>query len=148
MNGVNLGVAGHIANILPPQSISGGKTAQAFSLKNAEHASSFIAFGASAAPPTAIILNRCTSAAGANPIAQPSFQYWYQTAGGAGNDILNGVAGDPAPYSTPPNVCTVSEGITQFPTSVAYLVYVLEVDSSEPQVPVGVGPTTEYPYLQ
>ena len=149
MNGINLATAGHIVNILPPQSISGGKTAQAFSLKNAEHVSILIGFGVQGVgPPTAIILNRCTSVAGANPVALPGFRYYYTTAPGAGNDILNGAGGPLAAYPAPPNYVTVTEGLTVFPPSVAGLMYVIELDSADLQVPTGVGPVTEYPYLQ
>ena len=34
------------------------------------------------------MLNVCTSAAGANPVAIP-FNYYFQAAGGAGNDVLS-----------------------------------------------------------
>lgn len=152
MNGVNIAVAAHTINALPPVSISGGKTAQAFSMKGAEHASIIISFGVQgAAVPTSIVVNQCTNAAGANPVALASFRYYYQLLGGAGNDILNGAAQalTNAP-SVPPNWTTSASGIVAFPTSVANLVYIIEIDSAELETPTVnvVGTVTEYPYLQ
>ncbi len=46
MQGANLAEVCHLVNALPPQNISGGKTAQAFSMAGAEHVSIVIAFGA------------------------------------------------------------------------------------------------------
>ena len=89
MNGFNIAEAGHVAVILPPQNITGGVTAQAFSLAAYKHASILIAVGAEATQDTSTItLNVCSSAAGANPVAIP-FNYYYQSAGGAGNDVLS-----------------------------------------------------------
>jgi hypothetical protein len=152
MNGIPLAEAGHFVNALPPVSISGGKTAQAFSMKGAEHVSIYISFGVmGSAVPTSIVVNQCTNAAGANPVALASFRYWYQLLGGAGNDILNGAAQalSNAP-SLPPNWTTSASGITSFPTTVANLVYVIEIDSAELMTPTVnvVGTVVEYPYLQ
>lgn len=152
MNGVNLAVAGHYINILPPVSISGGKTAQAFSMKGAEHVSIEIAFGVQgAAVPTSIVVNQCSNAAGAGATPLASFKYWYQLLGGAGNDILNGAgqALTNAP-SQPPNWTTSTAGIISFPTSVANLVYVIEIDSSELETAAVdvVGTINELPYIQ
>ena len=41
------------------------------------------------------MLYLCSSAAGANPIAIP-FNYYYQAAGGAGNDVLSSIQNAPA----------------------------------------------------
>ncbi len=151
MNGVNLAEATHLVSVLPPVSISGGKTGQAFSMKGAEHVSIVISFGVQgAAVPTAIVVNQCTSAAGAGATALTSFRYYYQLLGGAGNDVLNGAAQAQANTpSQPPNYTTSTAGITSFPTSVANLVYVIEIDAAELEaIADTVGTITECPYLQ
>jgi len=89
MNGFNIAEAGHAAVILPPQSISGGKTAQAFSMKGYKHASILVAAGAEATQDTStLVVNVCSDANGDNAVAIP-FNYYFQSAGGAGNDVLS-----------------------------------------------------------
>jgi hypothetical protein len=96
MNGFNLSESGHLAVLLPPQSISADSSASpinpAFSMKNWSHASIVIIAGAEATQDaTTLLLYICTSAAGANAVAIP-FRYYLQTAGTAygvaGGDIL------------------------------------------------------------
>jgi hypothetical protein len=90
MQGFNVSEEGHVAVILPPQSISGGTGLinPAFSMKNYKHASILIASGAEATQDTATItVSLCSSAAGAGATAIP-FNYYFQAAGGAGNDVL------------------------------------------------------------
>ena len=152
-NGFNVAEQGHPINILPPVSISGGATAQAFSMKHAEHVSIIIAFGALASPPvnpTAILVKQCTDASGSNATALASFRYYYQSTAGAGYDTLDGYAQclSNSP-NLPPNYTASAAGITSFPSSVANLVYVIEIDSAELEVIAdAVGSSTEYPYLQ
>ena len=62
---------GHVVNILPPVDITGGKTAQAFTMKLYQHVSIFVLIGVSAAAFTKIIVNQCTDASGSNPVAIP-----------------------------------------------------------------------------
>ena len=91
MNGFNISEAGHVAVILPPVSISGGSGLinPAFSMKNYKHASILIASGAEATQDAATItVSLCSSAAGAGATAIP-FNYYFQAAGGAGNDVLS-----------------------------------------------------------
>jgi len=93
MNGFNISEAGHVAVILPPQSISGGSGLinPAFSMKNYKHASILIASGAEATQDAATItVSLCTTAAGGSPIAIP-FNYYFQALGGAGNDVLSSI---------------------------------------------------------
>jgi len=93
MNGFNISEAGHVAVILPPQSISGGSGLinPAFSMKNYKHASILIASGAEATQDTATItVSLCSSAAGAGATAIP-FNYYFQALGGAGNDVLGSI---------------------------------------------------------
>lgn len=118
MNGFNIAEAGHSVNLLPAVSISGGKTSQAFSMKGAEHVSILISFGVMGAlVPTSIIVNQCSSAAGAGATAMP-FRYYNQP-GGAGNDV-------PSAYTY-----ATAAGITAFPVSVANYTYFIEVDAAE-----------------
>jgi hypothetical protein len=155
MNGVNLAVAGHPINLSSPQNITGGVTSQAFSMKGAEHVTIFLIWGAvPGSPPTvptSVVVNQCTNAAGANATPLASFRYYYQTAGGAGNDIMNGAqqALANAP-SLPPNWTTSTAGITAFPATMAGSVLAIEIDAAELETALVdvVGPITEYPYLQ
>jgi hypothetical protein len=101
MNGFNISEAGHVAVLLPPQNVTGDSSASpvnpAFSMKKYKHASILIVFGAEATQDaTTLLLYLCSSAAGANPVAIP-FNYYYQAAGGAGNDVLTAaIANAPA----------------------------------------------------
>ena len=93
MQGFNIAESAHVAVILPPQSISGGSGLinPAFNMKNYKHASILIASGAEATQDTlTITLSLCSSAAGAGPAAIP-FNYYFQSAGGAGNDGLSAI---------------------------------------------------------
>jgi hypothetical protein len=79
MQGFNIAEVGHVA-ILPPKSISGGSGLinPAFSMKNYEHKTILIPFGAEATQDAAAItLSLCSSAAGANATAIP-FNYYFR----------------------------------------------------------------------
>src|SRR5258708_10100533 len=98
MNGFNLAEAGHVAVILPPKNITGGtgRINPAFSMENYKHASILVIAGAEATQDTStLIVELCSSAAGANPVAIP-FNYYFQAAGGAGNDVLGSIQNAPA----------------------------------------------------
>lgn len=100
MNGFNVAEAGHVAVILPPQNITGFSDAApinpAFSMKNYKHASILIMAGAEATQDTTtLLLYLCSSAAGAGPVAIP-FNYYFQAAGGPGNDVLGSIQNAPA----------------------------------------------------
>jgi hypothetical protein len=71
MKGFVVAQEGHVVVPLYPVSTSGGKTAQAFSMKKYQHASIIIARGAQAAQETSVVLNACTDASGDNPTAIP-----------------------------------------------------------------------------
>jgi hypothetical protein len=93
MYGFNVSEAGHVAVILPPVSILGGSGLinPAFSMKNYKHASILIASGAEPTQDTATItVSLCSTAAGAGAVAIP-FNYYFQAAGGAGNDVLSAI---------------------------------------------------------
>lgn len=87
MKGFVVAEQGRVVNILAPVDITGGKTAQAFSMKNHQHASILLAIGVSAAAFTSIVLNACTDASGDNPTAIP-FNVYKQETAGASHDQL------------------------------------------------------------
>lgn len=77
----------HIVNILPPVDITGGATSQAFSMKNAAHATILLLVGVSAAAWTKILVEQCTAADGTGAAAIPFNMYAQETAG-ASHDTL------------------------------------------------------------
>jgi hypothetical protein len=100
MQGFNIAEGGHIAQLLPPQNITGASSAApinpAFSMKGYKHATIMILFGAEATQDaTTLLLYLCSSAAGAGATAIP-FNYYFQAAGGAGNDVLSSIQNAPA----------------------------------------------------
>jgi hypothetical protein len=100
MNGFNIAEAGHIAVLLPPQSISADASTApinpAFAMKNYKHASIAIIAGAEATQDaTTLLVYLCTSAAGAGATAIP-FNYYFQAAGGTGNDVLSAINNAPS----------------------------------------------------
>lgn len=126
MNGTNVSESCHLAQILVPQSISGGKTCQAFSMENADHASILIKFGArGAGNPTAIVLNQCSDANGDGAVAFGGWPYYVQSNAGAGNLASSG--GDV--FDEGP-LWASTAGITTFPTSVANVVIAIEIEAS------------------
>jgi hypothetical protein len=93
MQGISLSEAAHIAVLEVPQNITAQSSSTpinpAFSMKNYKHASVLVIAGAEATQDaTTLLVYLCSSAAGANPIAIP-FNYYFQAAGGAGNDVLS-----------------------------------------------------------
>lgn len=115
----------HVVNILPPIDVNGGKTAQAFHLRNAGHVSIVLQIGVSAAALTGVTLNACTDDTGANPQAI-SFNLHKQETAGASNDVL----GARTPVTAAGFVPTANDDVY----------YVLEVDADT--LPPGS------PYLQ
>lgn len=116
MNGFPISEAGHVVNILPPVDITGGKTAQAFSMANYKHASIIIQIGVSAAAFTKILLNLCSDASGSNPVALP-FNIYTQETAGASHDVLSAITAVTAAGYTP----SANDGIF----------YVIEIDANE-----------------
>lgn len=133
MNGFNISEAGHIVPIILPQNVTGGATAQAFSMKEAEHVSIIISVGALAAQLGAVTLNACTNVSGSGATAIP-FRWYQQSTAGAGNDVLD----------TGPTVATTA-GFT--PPNTPNVVYAIELDSAELEY-LGDGDAADYPYLQ
>lgn len=119
MKSLNIAEAGHVINILPAVSISGGKNALPFSMKGADHVSIVISFGVMGAnPPSSILLYQCANASGAN--AQLMAYKWYSQPGGTGNDIPSG-------YTN----ASAANGIYTWPVSVTNYTYLIEVDAAE-----------------
>jgi len=116
MKGYVIAEQGHVVNILAPVDITGGKTAQAFSMKKNGHASILVQIGVSAAAFTKIILNQCTAADGSNPVAIP-FSIYKQETAGADKDVLGVRTAVTAAGYTP----SANDGIF----------YVIELEASE-----------------
>ncbi len=144
MNGFNVAEAGHVINMLPAVSVSGGKTTLPISMANAEHLSIIINFGAVAAPPTSIIVRQATTEgiAASSPI---SFRFYVQTTAAAGHDTLAGPY-----YADTTGITSTLPTTAPFPatTGATGLVWVIEIDSAELEaVAATVGTITEYPYV-
>jgi hypothetical protein len=87
MKGFSVAQEGHVVNVLPPVDITGGKTGQAFDMKNYASADIIVQIGVSAAAFTKILVNKCSDGAGTGATAIPFTLYKQETAG-AGNDVL------------------------------------------------------------
>ena len=121
MDGIVLAEQGHVINILPPIDITGGKTCQAFNMKNAEHATIFVQIGVSAAAFTKIIVSYGTATAAvgstiAGATAMP-FSIYKQETAGADQDVLGA------------RTAVLAAGYT--PSANDNIMYVIEIDSSE-----------------
>ena len=116
MKGFVIAEQAHVVNILPPVDVTGGVSAQAFSMKKYQHASIFIQIGVSAAAFTKILLNQCLDASGTTPTAIPFSIYTQETAG-ASHDVLSA------------RTAVTSAGYT--PSANDGIFYVIEIDASE-----------------
>jgi hypothetical protein len=105
---------GHIVNILPPIDITGGVTGDVFSMENYAHATILVQVGVSAAAFTKIILNECTSLAGAGATAIAHSIYKEETDSG---DTLGA------------RTAVLAAGTT--PSANDNIFYVIELDASE-----------------
>lgn len=90
MRGINLAESGHIVNLLPPQNITGGvaQVNPAFSMKGYGHATIIILLGAEATQLSGALQVFLVPTVSGTGIAIP-FNYYFQAAGGAGNDVLS-----------------------------------------------------------
>jgi hypothetical protein len=128
MIGFPIAEAGHVVNVLPPVSVSGGKTGQYFSTKGWDHVSILVMIGAQAGTSTKIFVNAAQDASGTNATAIPFYVYKQETSG-ASKDTLGA------------RTAVTSAGLT--PSGNASIFYVIELDSAELQSAQGDG----YPYL-
>lgn len=111
---LNIAEQAHIVNALPPIDVTGGKTADVFSMANYKHATIIVAIGVSAAAFTKILVNEVDNFAGDNPVAIPYALYAEETVAG---DTLAAKEAVAAAGKTP------SANDTIF--------YVIEVDADE-----------------
>jgi hypothetical protein len=97
MQGFNIAELGHVVNLLPPQSISGGvsQVNPAFKMNLYQHASILILFGAEATQIAGTLQVFLVPSVNGTPIAIP-FNYYFQAAGGAGHDVLSSIQNAPA----------------------------------------------------
>jgi hypothetical protein len=83
---------GHIVNILPPVNVTGGTTAQAFSMAQADHADIILLIGADASGLGTITVQAgtATAAVGATVAGAAAipFSVWKQETAGASKDVL------------------------------------------------------------
>lgn len=116
MKGFVLSEIGHVVQVVAPVDFTGGKTGQAFSLDEYQHASIVILLGAQAAAGTKIIVNQCTDHTGAGAVAIP-FSIYKQEVAGASNDVLGA------------RTAVAAAGYT--PSGNAAIFYVIELDANE-----------------
>lgn len=114
MKGFTIAQGGHVVQALAPVSTSGGKTAQAFSMKKYQHASIILLRGVQAAQSTSIVVNACSDASGDNPVAIPFNVFKAET---TNSDVLG------------PKVAVAAAGFQ--PTGTSGTFYVIELDASE-----------------
>lgn len=135
MKGFNIAESGHVVQVLPPVSISGGKTGQRFSMANYDHASILIMIGVMAATaPSAILVKGCTAVTGGTATAIP-FRYYKSRGGGTSID------------QTSPAVVATASGITAFDVASSEFI-VIEIDSAELDTLGDASNTTDYPYVE
>lgn len=135
MNGFNLAEQGHVVQVLPPVSISGGKTGQRFNMNNAQHVSILIMIGVmSATVPSALLVKGCKDSSGTGATAIP-FRYYKSRGGGTTID-----------QTSPPVVATAS-GITAFDVASSEFI-IIEIDGSELETLGDASNTTDYPWIE
>lgn len=98
MQGINIAEMGHVVNIIPPVDITGGKSADIFSMKNYGHATIIIQIGVSAAAALKILLNECSDFSGSDRTAIPHKIYKEESAAG---DTLSAAVAAAAAGETP-----------------------------------------------
>jgi hypothetical protein len=116
MKGFVIAEEGHVVNILAPVDITGGVTAQRFSMTLYRHASILIQVGVSAAAFTDIVLKQCQKSDGTGAVAIP-FSIYAQETAGASHDVLGARTAVTAAGYHP----SANDGIF----------YVIELDASE-----------------
>lgn len=116
MKGFVLAEQGHVVNILAPVDVTGGVTAQRFSMANYQHASIIFQIGVSAAAFTALLVKNCTLASGGTATAI-AFSIYKQETAGASHDVLGARTAVTAAGYAP----SANDGIF----------YVIELDANE-----------------
>jgi hypothetical protein len=122
MKGFVAAEEGHVVNCLPPVDITGGKTTQAFSMANYQHATIILQVGVSAAAWTSIIVNAGSATAAIGAVVAGStaipFSIYKQETAGAANDVLGARVAETASGET---AVSANDGIF----------YVIELDANE-----------------
>lgn len=135
MIGFNVAEGGHIVQVLPPVSISGGKTGQRFHTKDAQHVSIIVSIGVMAATaPTAMLVKVCKDVNGTGATAVP-FRYY--------KSFSNGQTVD----RTSPPIIATSSGITSFDVA-SNQFFILEIDTQESLSTGDASQTTDFPYIE
>lgn len=135
MQGFNVAESGHIVQVLPPVSISGGKTGQRFKMHNAGHVSILVMIGVMAATkPTAMLVKVCqdVNGTGATAIA---FRYYKSKSLGLTVDQTS-----PPLVATAAGITTWDQGNNQF--------YIIEIDAAEIDATGDASQTTDYPWIE
>jgi hypothetical protein len=141
-NGFNVAEMGHTVQLLPPQNISGGIYTPPFSMKNAEHVSIIVQFGAfGASAPTSLqllLLQTVAQSPASVGVALP-FRYYWESIPGLGNDLLS-----PPVYST-------TAGLTVFNKATNnYLIIELdaaEIYGGQANLQLSDSDNLDYPYI-
>jgi hypothetical protein len=135
MQGFNVAEAGHIVQVLPPVSISGGKTGRRFKMHHHGHVSILVMIGAiGAAVPTAMLVKVCKDANGTGATAI-GFRYYKSNSNGQAVD-----------QTSPPIVAT-SSGITTFDNA-ANQFFLIEIDSAEIDATGDASQTLDFPWIE
>lgn len=124
MNGFNIAEAGHVVNLLPPASITGGTgtVSPGFSMKNYKHASIIILLGAEATQLSGNLLVQLLPTATGTGIDIP-FDYYY---GVSGTDVLSAIQNAPAAGFVLSSTNAPANGII-----------VIEIDANELESAIG-----------
>lgn len=135
MQGWNIAEGAHLVQVLPPVSISGGKTGQRFHMKNAAHVSIIVMIGSMGANvPTAMLVKVCQDVNGTGATAIPFRSYKSKS---------NGITVD----QTSPPIVAAAAGITAFDKA-SNQFYVLEIDTQESLSTGDASTSTDYPYIE
>lgn len=114
--------SGHLAMLLPPQDVTGGKHSAAFNFSLYSHVSLIVGIGVSAAAPGAVTVEACTAADGTGATAIP-FNVFKQEA--TASDVLGPLTLCAAAGFIPPATDNIFYDIevdaTSIPTGFKYL---------------------------
>jgi hypothetical protein len=116
----NIAEEGHVVPLFYPVNVAGGATSECFSMREWEHVSIIICYGATADATTSITVKECTSKAGGGTLIAYDV-YKCETTGAAANCDVLGVRVPAATVTT--------AGIN--PADTDNIFYVIEIDASQ-----------------
>lgn len=134
MIGMNIAEGAHYVNVLPPQSISGGKTSSYVNMGKAKHLSlilSFGAFGTNKPDPITVVAAKDKNGTGATAIP---FRYYMSKAGGI-------------EITSPPTVATASGIAAAALSKINNEFIIIEIDADEIHALGDSSNTSDYPYI-